>query len=185
MQGAHSGSVLHLAVRHVAGPPKPLTTGAVAKICRVAPRTVSKWCDGGRLPHYRIPGSRDRRVTPGDLTRFLVANGMPVPADLAGGVRLAVGLPPGEAESLGWAAVDAFGAGLAAGAGQVAAALVGDADGLAAAAAVARVLADRHPGAAVALVVSEDAPADIPGWGGKVYRRPVSLTAVAAELGAG
>ena len=38
------------------------TTGQVAKICKVAPRTVSKWFDSGRLRGYRIPGSQDRRI---------------------------------------------------------------------------------------------------------------------------
>src|SRR5688572_17759958 len=36
-----------------------LTTGEVAKICNVAPRTVSKWFDSGALRGYRIPGSKD------------------------------------------------------------------------------------------------------------------------------
>jgi len=36
---------------------KVFTTGQVAKICKVAPRTVSKWFDSGRLKGYRIPGS--------------------------------------------------------------------------------------------------------------------------------
>ena len=35
---------------------KVFTTGQVAKICKVAPRTVSKWFDSGRLKGYRIPG---------------------------------------------------------------------------------------------------------------------------------
>ena len=39
-----------------------LTTGEVAKICNVAPRTVSKWFDSGALHGYRIPGSKDRRI---------------------------------------------------------------------------------------------------------------------------
>ena len=41
---------------------KVFTTGQVAKICKVAPRTVSKWFDSGRLRGYRIPGSQDRRI---------------------------------------------------------------------------------------------------------------------------
>ena len=35
------------------------TTGEVARICNVAPRTVSKWFDTGQLRGYRIPGSKD------------------------------------------------------------------------------------------------------------------------------
>ncbi len=54
-----------------------LTTGQVSEICRVVPKTVSKWVDSGRLTGYRIPGSRDRRVVLSDLLRFMRANGIP------------------------------------------------------------------------------------------------------------
>jgi excisionase family DNA binding protein len=47
------------------------TTGQVAKICSVAPRTVSKWFDSGKLKGYRIPGSQDRRVPRWALLEFL------------------------------------------------------------------------------------------------------------------
>lgn len=50
---------------------KVFTTGQVAKICRVAPRTVSKWIDSGRLKGYRVPCSQDRRVTRMSLLSFL------------------------------------------------------------------------------------------------------------------
>src|SRR4051812_3407789 len=55
-----------------------LTTGQVAKICQVSPRTVVKWFDSGRLKGYRIPGSQDRRVPREHLVRFLKENGMPL-----------------------------------------------------------------------------------------------------------
>jgi len=54
-----------------------LTTGEVAGICKVAPRTVTKWFDSGRLKGYRIPGSRDRRIPLAELLRFMKAHGMP------------------------------------------------------------------------------------------------------------
>ncbi len=54
------------------------TTGQVAKICKVAPRTVSKWFDSGRLKGYRIPGSQDRRIPREHLIRFLKEHGMPL-----------------------------------------------------------------------------------------------------------
>lgn len=57
---------------------KILTTGDVAKICCVAPRTVSKWFDSGKLRGYRIPGSKDRRIPVAQLVRFLRSNGMPL-----------------------------------------------------------------------------------------------------------
>jgi len=57
---------------------KVFTTGQVAKICKVAPRTVSKWFDSGRLRGYRIPGSQDRRIPRDALIRFLKEYGMPL-----------------------------------------------------------------------------------------------------------
>ena len=55
-----------------------LTTGDVAKICSVAPRTVSKWFDAGHLRGYRIPGSKDRRIPLEQLLRFMRAHGIPL-----------------------------------------------------------------------------------------------------------
>ncbi|MCK5271926.1 MAG: response regulator [Sedimentisphaerales bacterium] len=55
-----------------------LTTGQVAKICNVAPRTVSKWFDSGQLRGYRIPGSKDRRIPLSQLVRFMRAHGIPL-----------------------------------------------------------------------------------------------------------
>jgi two-component system response regulator RpaA len=55
-----------------------LTTGEVARICRVAPRTVSRWVDSGRLKGYRIPMSQDRRIPRENLIRFLKEHGMPL-----------------------------------------------------------------------------------------------------------
>lgn len=59
------------------GPDRPFTTGDVAAICQVAPRTVSKWFDGGRLRGYRVPGGCDRRVQPADLVTFMSEHGWP------------------------------------------------------------------------------------------------------------
>lgn len=55
-----------------------LTTGEVAIHCKVAARTVSKWIDCGRLEGYRIPGSRDRRVTRDALENFMRKHGLPL-----------------------------------------------------------------------------------------------------------
>ncbi len=54
------------------------TTGDVAKICNVAPRTVSKWFDAGHLKGYRIPGSKDRRIPISELVRFMKAHEIPL-----------------------------------------------------------------------------------------------------------
>ena len=55
-----------------------LTTGEVARICKVAPRTVTKWFDSGQLRGYRIPGSKDRRIPITQLVRFMRQNNMPL-----------------------------------------------------------------------------------------------------------
>ena len=54
------------------------TTGQVAKICKVAPRTVSKWFDAGQLRGYRIPGSKDRRIPREHLVSFMKMHGIPL-----------------------------------------------------------------------------------------------------------
>ena len=58
------------------------TTGQVAKICNVFPRTVCKWFDSGRLRGYRIPGSQDRRIPRVQLQRFLWEHGLVIPPEL-------------------------------------------------------------------------------------------------------
>lgn len=60
---------------------KTYTTGQISAMCHVAPRTVAKWCDSGKLKSHRIPslgeiGNR-RRVRADDLEKFLHANGLP------------------------------------------------------------------------------------------------------------
>jgi len=67
-----------------------LTTGDVAKICNVAPRTVSKWFDSGQLRGYRIPGSKDRRIPVNELLRFMKANNIPTAALPVGNIRVLI-----------------------------------------------------------------------------------------------
>lgn len=67
-----------------------LTTGDVAKICNVAPRTVSKWFDNGQLKGYRIPGSKDRRIPVSELVRFMKMHNMPVSALAVGKIRVLI-----------------------------------------------------------------------------------------------
>lgn len=62
------------------------STGQVARLVGVAPRTVAMWCDTGVLDSYRIPrgfGTKagdagDRRVTRAALVKFLQEHGMPL-----------------------------------------------------------------------------------------------------------
>jgi len=65
-----------------------LTTGDVAKICHVAPRTVSKWFDNGQLRGYRIPGSKDRRIPVNELIRFMKVHNMPTAELAVGKIRV-------------------------------------------------------------------------------------------------
>ena len=67
-----------------------LTTGEVAKICNVAPRTVSKWFDSGALHGYRIPGSKDRRIPLTQLIRFMKHHGMPLNGLMTGQTRVMI-----------------------------------------------------------------------------------------------
>ena len=67
-----------------------LTTGDVAKICNVAPRTVSKWFDTGQLKGYRIPGSKDRRIPVSELMRFMKAHNMPATTLPVGKIRVLI-----------------------------------------------------------------------------------------------
>jgi len=67
-----------------------LTTGEVAKICNVAPRTVSKWFDSGQLRGYRIPGSKDRRIPLGALIRFMKAHNIPMDGLQSGRTRVLI-----------------------------------------------------------------------------------------------
>jgi excisionase family DNA binding protein len=67
-----------------------LTTGQVAEICNVAPRTVTKWFDSGQLKGYRIPGSRDRRIPTTELIRFMKAHDIPTDAVEVGKIRVLI-----------------------------------------------------------------------------------------------
>lgn len=54
------------------------TTGQVAKLLRVSPRTVGKWMDKGMLTGHRIPGSDHRRFMRADLAAFVAEHKLPV-----------------------------------------------------------------------------------------------------------
>jgi excisionase family DNA binding protein len=76
-----------------------LTTGDVARICNVAPRTVSKWFDSGQLKGYRIPGSKDRRIPVSELARFMKVHNMPATMLPAGKIRVLIADSNGDAAS--------------------------------------------------------------------------------------
>jgi hypothetical protein len=63
------------------GPDGLLDTAAVAKICQVAPRTVSMWCDRGRLKCHRHPVTNNRLICRADLEEFMRQNGTATSSD--------------------------------------------------------------------------------------------------------
>eukprot|EP00752_Nemacystus_decipiens_P014091 g12527.t1 len=75
---------------HMARQKDILTTGEVAKICNVAPRTVSKWFDSGQLKGYRIPGSKDRRIPMANLIRFMKQHNIPLDGLQSGKTRVLI-----------------------------------------------------------------------------------------------
>lgn len=56
-------------------------TYEIAKICQVMPSTVGRWIEEGKLPSFTTGGGH-RRVWAADLTTFLEAHNIPVPAGL-------------------------------------------------------------------------------------------------------
>jgi excisionase family DNA binding protein len=67
-----------------------LTTGQVAQLCNVAPRTVTKWFDSGQLGGYRIPGSKDRRIPQSELIRFMKTHNIPTDKLKKGKLRILI-----------------------------------------------------------------------------------------------
>ncbi len=55
-----------------------LTTGQIAKICRVDPRTVNRWIDEGILKAYELPVTGFKRVCIEDFLTFLRAHKIPL-----------------------------------------------------------------------------------------------------------
>jgi len=58
-----------------------LTTGEIARYCRVIHLTVANWIRAGKLSTSRTPGGH-RRVPREDFLRFLRAYNFPIPPEL-------------------------------------------------------------------------------------------------------
>ncbi|MFH1550084.1 MAG: response regulator [Planctomycetota bacterium] len=56
---------------------KVFTTTKVGKFCGVTQQTVIKWVDSGLLRGFRLPNSRDRRVTETALLKFMKKHSIP------------------------------------------------------------------------------------------------------------
>lgn len=64
---------------------KDLTTGQVAKLCKVSARVVQKWFDEGKLTGgYLIPGSRHRRFPLAAVRSFMLAHNLEIPTGMDG-----------------------------------------------------------------------------------------------------
>jgi excisionase family DNA binding protein len=59
----------------------PLTTGQVARYCRVSRGSILNWIRQGKLKAYATPGGHFR-VLASDLLPFLDAHGMPVDEEI-------------------------------------------------------------------------------------------------------
>jgi excisionase family DNA binding protein len=66
---------------------KVFTPDQVAKICKVARRTVCKWFESGRIKGYRTTdGKGEPRIPREFLIKFLKEHGMPIPDELRDGL---------------------------------------------------------------------------------------------------
>jgi hypothetical protein len=49
-------------------------SGELAKVFGVAPKTICNWIDKGLLKGFRLPGSKDRRLSHEELAKFIGSN---------------------------------------------------------------------------------------------------------------
>ncbi len=61
---------------------KSFSSGEVAKMCDVTPRTIIRWIEAGRLKAFKLPGRGNNRIAEHDLLDFLANNAIPVPNNL-------------------------------------------------------------------------------------------------------
>ncbi len=132
-----------------------LTTGHVSKLLNVASRTVSKWCDTGKLRSHRLPESKDRRILRPDLIAFLIRNEWPIPHDLALPITIAFGLHFGELVPGAETPANLINLGMAIERSVVGLAVIGDAEGLTVGLSACAAIRKRHLPARVVLVVDQ------------------------------
>lgn len=77
-------------------PKEVFSSGEIARICHVSPRSAHKWIDSGALKGYRLPGSRDRRVAREELLAFLRKHEIPFNRELLGMTDEEANLTPEE-----------------------------------------------------------------------------------------
>lgn len=158
-----------------------ISTGQFAKLCGVAPRTVTKWIDKGVVKgSYTLPESSDRRIPLTNAVQFMRDRCLPIPSELLPALSLALGLQPGELP--GFVRCDPFDLGALVATQPVAVAVVGDGEGLDVARKACQLVRTANPTARVALVVSESAGDVGTGAWDAVFTRPVDWSAVEAGL---
>ncbi|BBM88129.1 response regulator [Candidatus Uabimicrobium amorphum] len=57
---------------------KGFTTGEVAELCHVTIPTVIKWIESNELEGFKIPGSKNRRITRENLIKFMKKHNIPI-----------------------------------------------------------------------------------------------------------
>lgn len=60
-----------------------LTSSEAARLCGVSFRTVIRWIERGQLQAYKLPGRGDHRIPVTALRRFMHANAIPEPPEMA------------------------------------------------------------------------------------------------------
>ena len=172
------------------------TTGDVARICQVAPRTVSKWFDTGRLKGYRIPGSLDRRIPRDSLVEFMRAHGMPLGelSTKAAGRVLLIGLSEEERPALErdlqimgmefQCAGTAFESGATAAAFKPHCVVIDAALGVREAGSIARILKQSVAGIRTIALLSGETPTDAwdPAWFDDRFRRPFDSALLSVRI---
>ena len=63
-----------------------LTVSQAGKYCKVSPKTIINWIDGGHIKAYKTVGGH-RRIKQEDLDEFLRKNAMPIPEEVKGEQR--------------------------------------------------------------------------------------------------
>jgi excisionase family DNA binding protein len=58
--------------------PDLLTTGRIAKICRISQQSVIRIAESGELKFYRVPGSTHRRFMVKDVRSFMERHQIPI-----------------------------------------------------------------------------------------------------------
>lgn len=133
---------------------KPLTSGQAASLCGVSPRTITVWCDKGKLKYYRLPLSKDRRIYVRDLVDFMRKNSIPIPSEIAPDSQIRFGVNSWEWPKFQHVSLVSLAKLIAN--QPISMAVIGDLEGRDLARAAARMIRDDCPKCHIVLYASED-----------------------------